>query len=64
MFCQMTCIHCQVVDLPNLMEEQGIPEPYTLFGNPYKLKLQVSVVKETLYFRLFTLTSQKAHNST
>ena len=35
-FGHVTCIHCKVVDLPNLKEEQGIPEPYSLFNNPYR----------------------------
>ena len=32
-FGHMTCIHCKAVDLPNLKDEQGIPEPYSLFDN-------------------------------
>ena len=36
-FGNVTCIHCEVVNLPNLKGEQGIPEPYSLFNNPYKL---------------------------
>ena len=41
-FGNVTCIHSEMVDLPNLKEEKGIPEPYSLFNNPYKLQLQVS----------------------
>ena len=35
-FGHVTCIHCEVVDLPNLKEEQGIPEPYSLVKGRYK----------------------------
>ena len=35
-------INSETVDLPNLKEKQGIPEPYSFFNNPYKLQLQVS----------------------
>ena len=28
-FGHMTCIHSETVDLPNLKEEQGIPEPHS-----------------------------------
>ena len=50
-----TCIHCEVVDLPRLKEEQGISEPYSLFDNTYKLQLQVSfqerdIVLQIIYF--------------
>ena len=38
----ISIIHCEVVDLPNLREEQGIPEPYSVINNPYELQLQVS----------------------
>ena len=41
-FGHVTCIHCLMVDLPNLKEEQGIPEPYSLFNTPCKHQLQVS----------------------
>ena len=44
-FGHVTSIHCEAVDLPNLKEEQGIPEPYSLFNNPYKLQLQVFLGK-------------------
>ena len=33
-FGPVTCIHCEAVNLPNLNEEQGIPEPYSIFDNP------------------------------
>ena len=32
-----TCIHSKMVDLPNLKEEKGIPELYSLFNNDHKL---------------------------
>ena len=51
----MTYIHCEVVDLPNLKEEQGIPEPHSLFDIPYKLQIQDSfqerdIVLQIIYF--------------
>ena len=54
-FGHMTCIHCEVVDILNLKEEQGIHEPYSLFNNPCKLQLQVSfqergLVLQIIYF--------------
>ena len=54
-FCCMTCIHCEVVNLPNLKEEQGIPDPYSLFNNPYNLQPQGSfwerdIVLQIIYF--------------
>ena len=54
----------QAVDLPNLKEEQGIPEPYSLFNNPYKLQLQASFQERDLVLQIISLTSQKALNST
>ena len=50
----MTCIHCEAVDLPNLKEEQGMPEPYFLFDSPYMLQIQAPFRKVTLCFILFT----------
>ena len=38
-FGHVTCIHCEVVNLPHHKEEQEIPEPYSLFDNPYELQL-------------------------
>ena len=32
-FGHVTCIHLKMVDLPNLKEQQGIPEPYFLLNN-------------------------------
>ena len=54
-FGHVTCICCGAVDLPGLQEEQGVPEPYYLFHNPYKLQLQVSfqerdIVLQNIYF--------------
>ena len=48
----MTCIHCEVVNLPNLKEEQGIPEPYSLFDSPYKLQLQVSFLERDIILQI------------
>ena len=54
-FGHVTCIHCEVVNLPNPKEEQGIPEPYSLFDKPYKVQLLVcfqerDIVLQIIYF--------------
>ena len=48
----MTCIHCEAVDLPNLKEELGIPEQYSLFNGPYKIQLQVSFQERDLVHQI------------
>ena len=63
-FGHVTCIHSEMVDLPNLKEEQGMPDPYSLFNNSYKLQLQVSFGARDLVLQIIYLTIQKAHNST
>ena len=64
-FGHVTCIHCEVVNLPNLKEEQGIAEPYSSSITLTNLNFKFPFGKETSYFSLFTLmTSWKAHYST
>ena len=54
-FGHVTCIHCKAWDLPNFKEEQGIPEPYSLFGNPYMLQLQNSSWERDIVLQIIYL---------
>ena len=62
-FGHVTYILSEMVDLPKLKAEQGIPEPYSSSTTLTSFNFKFLFRKETLYSRLFTLTSQKTHNS-